>query len=208
MKIKNQLLYGTLLTAILFIMSISILSGTDVFPEVKAKITISKSKQAELYKDFLKESSAKTDFIYLDINRDGTKELITRYQPGSYSDYDVYVYTIKNGKIKKLSKKLTISHIYSKNSILLYNKSLKAISSVETGSYSISYQLWRMKGTKLVEAAKCNNIFGRYPVCTIGRNDKSCSKAAYNSYFKKYFSSAEKYKFRNNTPAKRKKYIK
>lgn len=150
-------------------------------------------------------------FTMVDIDRNGTKELIV-----SSNKCDWHIYTIKNNKLKHL-----FSRRWMGSREIYYNKSAKAlVLEWSEGTGLLCRVLYKIQKGKIVEALHLDSSYNSFARKTrYSLNGKACSKSKYNKYKKKYFTlgsyktgcrfkNAKLYSFKKNTSSNRSRLLK
>lgn len=153
-----------------------------------------------------KESYKKTSqFAVLDMDKNGVPELIS-WHPVTYKTDTIYVYTYKNGKVKKV-KNPAIS--ICSQAWGWYNVSFCKKGHIHTkwngGWMGENETVYILKSGKIRAYAKYEKD-DLMNTISYKLNGKKVSSTKYNKYVKKCKASSEK--FYANTKANRKKYVK
>lgn len=163
----------------------------------------------KLYNDFLKKNTTYTWFRALDINQDGVKELVvSKNGPTNYQD-EYFIYTVKNDSVTYVGKifESTRSGDPNKKKAIYYNKKLKAVRQIGTGSYSVTYWLYKVYKYKLQERLSCGGIYNRYRVfykSSYGKNVSYITEKELDSIYETYFKKGcTQYILYKNTSANR-----
>lgn len=181
-------------------------------------------KYVKLYKKLLKEGKAAVTsgnntydvqikaFLVLDINRDGTPELLVKDQKAAESMTSIMVYTVKKGKLFYCGSYSTRTNY---GGAVSYSKKYKGV--LDTwwtngvgGSGAVLYGVPSKKHELTVKykAWKGASSFGSSTMTyEIKKNLVTVSKAKYEKYINKYFDEKnfKTKKFIANTAANRKK---
>lgn len=179
-------------------------------------IQAAQKKESVIYSDFLQENPSYTCFRTLDINKDGVKELIVSKKQLEFSANVYYVYTIKKNEIVYVGK---VSHSRAfkdgKSKVIFYNSKLKAIREALTSPRGFGLNLYKISGSTLKETVRMNRSLGRFPVYSIGKNnkDKYYTTASDIKKFDKlvdryFYKGCKKYVLYKNTSSNRAKYLK
>lgn len=161
-------------------------------------LTCSAASTKKVYGNFLKRQSSRQYFTQIDINRDGTRELLV--SSDKYGTW-LQVYTVKGGRIKNLGQVL---NKYQNG--VRYNPKRKALVLANGGAGASGNSLWKISGGKLRESSSTMMLItGRRIIYQ--HNYKKCSAKTYRSKTKLYFGSGQVKlaKFKKNTSANRKK---
>ena len=175
------------------------------------------SKNAKIYKKFLKKRSTSVTingsngkykqkvkmnyFVLINIDKSGPKELIVK---NTEYDWDNYVFTIKNGKVKFLGR---VAGKYNSGRVL-YNAKYKGLVGRDGGTGFLLHSLYKLKNGKLNESI---HIWENHNLSdTFAVNNKNCSKKTFNKYYNKYFkaSKLKSYAFVTNKKANRSRLLK
>lgn len=148
--------------------------------QVEAKTSTRKAYKVYTKKHFKGKKYPNLKCILYDINKDGTKEMILRYESGVRNAYQVY--TCKKGKVKKMHKGEfsgagSISYIKGKKSLII---------SFSNGASDNGYYVYKVKGNKL---KKVKSYWSTYDEvkgkATYTAGKKKISAAEYNRFIEK-----------------------
>ena len=169
----------------------------------------------KIYRDFLKERNVSVSkysfhdtvemnyFILLDINGDGKKELITA--PDRYFNSIVYVFYIKNGKVKYAGHSLNKYH----GDKIAYSTRYKGLVLENGGSGAAGNSIYQLKKGRLKEKYS-------YQMQSVAQgnlyfiNNKQVSESTFYAKKNKYFAknTIKSYTMYYNNAKNRKKRIK
>lgn len=146
------------------------------------------------YKKLYSGNGAKRGFYLIDLDGKGVKELVlTREESGATGDSTFYVYTIKNKRVRQIG----LFYHRSACRFFEYNNKAKSIRCETTaGSAHYWFRRYKCKSNKLKPEFCCSNEYSsskkvRYIINrnANGYGGKTVSKAEYNRYYKKHYSS-------------------
>lgn len=152
------------------------------------------------YKNFLNKSNTEWNYFnVLDIDKDGTKELLV--ERGLY-DTSYVVYGFSRGKVRCIGAVRK-----GGGDSFTYNSAARGLIASYSGSAAAGYGLWKMKKGVLKEAVEIYTFMrGK---TTYELNYKKCNKKTFNKYKNKYFNfkspKMKSYKFVSNNAYNRTK---
>lgn len=148
---------------------------SDSLVYVEAKSAAKRAYKVYINKHLKKYPSL--EYGLYDINKDGTKEMIVRYESGVRFAYQIYTY--KKGKVKKLHK----GEIGGAGNVYRIKGKKKIIISYSNGASDNGYSSYRVKGKKLkkgrVYSCKYNENTGKVQYFC---GKKKISEAVYNRF--------------------------
>lgn len=187
--------------------------------KLTCKVTV-RSNYKELYRAFLEKGTASYNtkyskgtfkikaFALIDIDQNGTPDLIVSDGNASSTFTSRSVYTVKSGKVVYCG-----CYSVRGDKYFYYNKKYKSLYTWwwTNGVGGSGCQLYRLSGSKLNpykyvwEGSDRPGSSKRYYYYgTSGEKNSKVSKSKYLSMAKKYFKGQKKYSFVNNTEANRK----
>lgn len=193
------------------------------------KVTVNKVTAKALYNQLLETGVYTYDyfeykmkmnlsyFYYMDLNKDGVKELIVSDKDKAEQEDWGYTYkatalvfTVKDSKLVFLG--YIMSCIDEKG--LMYNKKYKGIITEPdsgTGGRGNGYGIYNLVKNKLKSVNECYWYYETLPYKNnYSINNKNTTKSKYNAFVKKYFKQSDytHLSMHSNTKANRSKYIK
>ena len=157
----------------------------------KLKCQIKIKDQRALYEKVLLQSGGKC-FYLMDIDRNGTPDLIVSNNRGVIVDYSVY--TIKNGKVIYAGQCSGKGMNYQ---ILRYNTHYNGI-----------HISWTLSGSKLVSTSRAYCSVAGFQTGKDEQHMKNVSQTSFNSYCDKHFRNCKQYTMWSNTSENRIKHLK
>ena len=141
----------------------------------------------------------------MDIDRNGTPDLIVSSNRGVIVDYSVY--TIKNGKVIYAGQCSGKGMNYQ---ILQYNTHYNGIhiSWWTNGVGGSGSALWTLSGSKLVSTSRAYCSVSGFQTGKDEQHMKNVSQASFNSYCDKHFRNCKQYTMWSNTSENRIKHLK
>ena len=170
----------------------------------KLKCQIKIKDQRALYEKVLLQSGGKC-FYLMDIDRNGTPDLIVSSNRGVIVDYSVY--TIKNGKVIYAGQCSGKGMNYQ---ILQYNTHYNGIhiSWWTNGVGGSGSALWTLSGSKLVSTSRAYCSVAGFQTGKDEQHMKNVSQTSFNSYCDKHFRNCKQYTMWSNTSENRIKHLK
>ena len=170
----------------------------------KLKCQIKIKDQRALYEKVLLQSGGKC-FYLMDIDRNGTPDLIVSSNRGVIVDYSVY--TIKNGKVIYAGQCSGKGMTYQ---FLQYNTHYNGIhiSWWTNGVGGSGSALWTLSGSKLVSTSRAYCSVAGFQTGKDEQHMKNVSQASFNSYCDKHFRNCKQYTMWSNTSENRIKHLK
>ncbi len=176
------------------------------FDSVEAKTNEKLIYQKFLRREYKKPYSGdggKRGFYLINLDGKGVRELVlTRGKVGGWGNSSFYVYTIKKGKVKRIGSFLHRSGC----ACFEYNKKLKTIKGetilINNAHGYLDSIRYRCKNNRLKEEFICLEWRHIINANKHGYGGKTVSKAKYNKYHKKHYSSIKwkKYYMKELTP--------
>lgn len=216
MKIKRKVA-SLFLAAILILETIFVPVYTDT-----AQAASAANKAKALYKKVLQKGKVSYknkegthsvtigSFCLLDIDQNGTPELVIKESTAGYAFYACFIFTSKNGKLKYCDE-----YSVRGDSGLRYSAKYKSLcygwwTNGIGGGGNILYQLkkYKLREYKYIYGSQESQTSDKMAYW-YGNNKKTAkkvSKKKYDLMYKKYFSGIKDYSFYDNTPANIKKY--
>lgn len=152
--------------------------------KTKAKLSLRKAYKAYVKKHFKAKKYAykypNAECILYDINKDGTKEMIVRYESGVRNAYQVFTY--KKGKVKKLHK----GEFFGAGSICYIKGKKVLVISFSNGASDGEHRMYKIKGNKLKMVKRYRHTFNentRKATYYSGKN--KISRAQYDRFMNK-----------------------
>ena len=170
----------------------------------KLKCQVKVKDQRFLYEKILLQSGGKC-FYLMDIDRNGTPDLIVSSNRGVIVDYSVY--TIKNGKVIYAGQCSGKGMNYL---ILQYNTHYNGIhiSWWTNGVGGSGSALWTLSGSKLVSTSRAFCSVAGFQTGKDEQHMKNVSQASFNSYCDKHFRNCKQYTMWSNTSENRMNHLK
>ncbi|MDO5392806.1 MAG: hypothetical protein Q4F24_17190 [Eubacteriales bacterium] len=169
----------------------------------------SKGTVKKLYNELLKKNTSYTWFRTLDINQDGVKELVVSKNGATYNQDQYFIYTVKNNSVVYIGKIFESTRFGdpNKKKAIYYNKKLKSVRQVGTGTYSVTFWLYKINKYKLQERLCCGGIYNRYSVfykSSYGKKASYITEKELNNFCETYFKKGcTQYVLYKNTSANR-----
>ena len=189
---------------LVMLLALILLIPVSVQAAAPGKTTVKK-----LYKEFMEKNTTYAWFRTLDINRDGVKELVVSKSGAKYSGDEYCIYTVKKNSMVYVGSVVESRSFGSPNKkkAIYYNKELKAVRQVQTGTYAVFYTLYKINNYKLQERLNCSGIYNRYRIFSksyYGKNVTYITETQLNNLVKKYFNKGcTKYLLYSNTASNR-----
>ena len=168
----------------------------------KLKCQIKIKDQRALYEKVLLQSGGKC-FYLMDIDRNGTPDLIVSSNRGVIVDYSVY--TIKNGKVIYAGQCSGKGMNYQ---ILQYNTHYNGIHISWWTNGVGGSALWTLSGSKLVSTSRAYCSVVGFQTGKDEQHMKNVSQTSFNSYCDKHFRNCKQYTMWSNTSENRIKHLK
>ena len=170
----------------------------------KLKCQVKVKDQRFLYEKILLQSGGKC-FYLMDIDRNGTPDLIVSSNRGVIVDYSVY--TIKNGKVIYAGQCSGKGMNYQ---ILQYNTHYNGIhiSWWTNGVGGSGSALWTLSGSKLVSTSRTYCSVAGFQTGKDEQHMKNVSQASFNFYCDKHFRNCKQYTMWSNTSENRMNHLK
>jgi len=170
----------------------------------KLKCQVKVKDQRFLYEKILLQSGGKC-FYLMDIDRNGTPDLIVSSNRGVIVDYSVY--TIKNGKVIYAGQCSGKGMNYQ---ILQYNTHYNGIhiSWWTNGVGGSGSALWTLSGSKLVSTSRTYCSVAGFQTGKDEQHMQNVSQASFNFYCDKHFRNCKQYTMWSNTSENRMNHLK
>lgn len=123
------------------------------FVRIEVKASTKSAYQTYVNKHFSAKKYPYLKCILYDINKDGTQEMIVRYESGVRNAYQVYTY--KKGKVKKLHK----GEFFGAGGIYHIKGKKELIISFSNGASDNEYCSYKIKGGKLKKARSYRAVY-------------------------------------------------